>query len=144
MPKSQQTFNKKEKEKKRLKKREEKQRKKEERKSNSVGGELEDMIAYVDEFGNILDSPPEETKKKKDHDIQISTPKRPPEDTQKKGRLVHFNEEKGYGFIESLNGMEKVFVHQSEFTEDISIRNLVEYETEQDARGVRAVNVKKA
>jgi len=59
MAKSQATFMKKELEKKRLKKREEKQHKKEERKKNAGGGDLESMLAYVNEFGEITSTPPE-------------------------------------------------------------------------------------
>ena len=65
MAKSQDTFNKKEKEKKRLKKRQEKNLKREDRKSNSTGGELENMLAYVDENGNLTDTPPDPSKKRK-------------------------------------------------------------------------------
>ncbi len=36
---------------------------KQERQENSAGGSLDAMIAYVDEFGNITDTPPEENKK---------------------------------------------------------------------------------
>ncbi|MBN1990707.1 MAG: hypothetical protein JW783_14985 [Bacteroidales bacterium] len=42
----------------RAKKRIEKQKKKEERKENPSSGNLEDMIAYVDKFGNITSEPP--------------------------------------------------------------------------------------
>ena len=59
MAKSQATFMKKELEKKRLKKREEKQQRKEDRKKNSSGGDLENMLAYVNEFGEITSTPPE-------------------------------------------------------------------------------------
>ena len=78
MAKSQQTFNKKEKEKKRLKKRKDKQQKKEERRENSLGGGLENMLAYVDEDGNITDTPPDPAKKKKIDagSIEIGVPKR--------------------------------------------------------------------
>lgn len=58
---------KKELEKKRLKKREEKQQRKEERKKNSTGGDLENMLAYVNEFGEITSTPPE---KKADTDTE--------------------------------------------------------------------------
>lgn len=44
------------------KKKEDKLKKKEERAHTS--GSLDDMIAYVDEDGNIVDSPPEETPEK--------------------------------------------------------------------------------
>ena len=68
MARSQSSFNKREKEKKRLKRREDKQQKKEEKKANAETGntKLEDMIAYVDEFGNITDTPPDPEKKKKE------------------------------------------------------------------------------
>ena len=59
MAKSRETFNKKEKEKLRQKKKQEKVDKKEARKSNDKSTDFEDMIAYVDEFGNISDTPPE-------------------------------------------------------------------------------------
>ncbi|MFL2581897.1 MAG: hypothetical protein ACJ0QJ_01925 [Flavobacteriales bacterium] len=65
MARSQETFGKKEREKKRQKKKQEKALRKEERKSNASGGKFEDMIAYVDEFGQIVDTPPDPTKKTK-------------------------------------------------------------------------------
>lgn len=52
---------KKQREKKKQKKKEEKVQRKQERQENSSGGSLDAMIAYVDEFGNITDTPPEET-----------------------------------------------------------------------------------
>ena len=55
---SQETFNKKDKEKKRLKKRLDKQQKIANRKANSQGGGFENMIAYVDENGQITDTLP--------------------------------------------------------------------------------------
>ena len=54
MASSQETFSKKEREKKRLKKKKDKEEKKEERQANAKKGQsLEEMIAYVDENGNI-------------------------------------------------------------------------------------------
>jgi len=59
MAKSKITFNKKEREKKRLKKRNEKAEKMAERKANVVKGKsLDDMMAYVDENGNLSKHPP--------------------------------------------------------------------------------------
>lgn len=63
MGRSQNSFMKKQREKKKQKKKEEKMEKKKERQENATGGSLEEMIAYVDEFGNIVDTPPEEPKK---------------------------------------------------------------------------------
>ncbi len=54
------SFIKKQKTEKRLKKRKEKEQKKQFRKENSAGGGFENMIAYVDKFGNITSEPPAE------------------------------------------------------------------------------------
>lgn len=63
MARSQNSFIKRQKEKKKQEKKEEKQKKKEERQKNSVkGGSLDDMIAYLDEEGNIISK--EEMEKK--------------------------------------------------------------------------------
>jgi len=59
MSKSNNTFIKKQKELNRKKKREEKIEKKNERKKHATGGQLENMMAYVDENGNITSTPPE-------------------------------------------------------------------------------------
>lgn len=58
MAQSNNSYIKRQKEFQRKKKREEKEEKKNERKKNSVGGALENMLAYVDEFGNITSTPP--------------------------------------------------------------------------------------
>lgn len=61
MSKSQNTFIKNQKEKKKAQKKKEKEEKKQERRENNLkGGDLSDMIAYIDEFGNIVDEKPEE------------------------------------------------------------------------------------
>lgn len=52
------SYIKKQKTEKRLKKRKEKEQKKQLRRENSAGGGLENMIAYVDKFGNITSEPP--------------------------------------------------------------------------------------
>ena len=64
MAKSQETFSKKEAEKKKAQKKKEKEQRKEERKANAKSGSLEDMMAYVDEYGNITSTPPDPLKKK--------------------------------------------------------------------------------
>lgn len=58
MSKSNNAYIKKQKELQRKKKREEKVERKNERKKNSTGGSLENMLAYVDEFGNLTSQPP--------------------------------------------------------------------------------------
>lgn len=59
MAKSKQSFNKREKEKKRIKQREDKAQRREERKNNNNKGKpLEEMLAYLDENGNLSSVPP--------------------------------------------------------------------------------------
>ncbi len=62
MAKSQATFMKKQLEKNRLKKREEKEQRKQERQQNAGSGNLESMMAYVNEFGEITSTPPDPKK----------------------------------------------------------------------------------
>ena len=57
------TWNKKQNEKNKRKKKEDKAKRKEERKANSVGGSLENMTVYVDEFGSFSSTPPDPLKR---------------------------------------------------------------------------------
>src|SRR5437899_1216434 len=117
MGRSVETFSKKEREKKKFKKQQDKKEKAEERKANSDKGKgLEDMMAYIDDNGNISSTPPDPSKKRKiiTEDIQISVPKQgnlPPEDLIRTGVVSFFNESKGYGFIKDLQSQESIFVH---------------------------------
>jgi cold shock CspA family protein len=145
MAKSQETFSKKEKEKKRLKKRQEKLAKKEERKSNSTGGDLENMLAYVDEFGQISDTPPDPSKKTKvDADtIEIGVPKKEEGPAIRQGKVEFFNDQKGFGFIKENNSNEKFFVHVNGLIDQIKENDNVEFELERGMKGMDAVRVKK-
>lgn len=149
MGRSQETFSKKEKEKKRLKKRQEKEQKKEDRKSNSdKGKDIEEMFAYVDDDGNITDTPPDPTKKKKvikQEDIQIGTAKQAPADPAdliRKGIVAFFNDTKGYGFIKDMETQESIFVHQNGLIDKIKENNKVTFEVEPGQKGPTAVRVK--
>lgn len=147
MAKSQITFNKQDKEKKRLKKRLDKQQKREERKSNSPGGGFENMIAYVDENGNITDTSPDPAKKKKinANSIEVSVPKREKEEaiTIRTGRVEFFNDAKGFGFIKELETQEKYFVHANGLLEDIKENDVVTFEIERGFKGMNCIRVKK-
>jgi hypothetical protein len=59
MAKSQATFMKKQLEKNRQKKKEDKAIRKQERKETGGAGDLDSMMAYVNEFGEITSTPPE-------------------------------------------------------------------------------------
>jgi len=78
MGRSTETFSKKEREKKKAKKQLDKKEKAEDRKSSaSKGKSLDDMMAYVDENGNITSTPPDASRRKQvlAENIQIGTPK---------------------------------------------------------------------
>ena len=70
MGRSQNKFIKQQKEKQKLQKKKIKEERKKERKENNAkGGDLSDMMAYVDEFGNITSKPPgSEEDEKQDED----------------------------------------------------------------------------
>jgi S-adenosylmethionine hydrolase len=71
MGRSQNSFIKKQKENKRELKKKEKEAKKKERQENSLkGGDLDDMLAYVDEFGNITSEAPGTKQNEDDKELQ--------------------------------------------------------------------------
>jgi cold shock CspA family protein len=142
------SFSKKEKEKKKAQKRKEKAARKEARKNEDKSGKLEDMIAYVDENGNIVDTPPDETKKKKEikaEDIVLGVPQKEvlPDDHLYEGKVTFFNDDKGYGFIKDRDSQESYFVHMNNCQEPIGEGDRVQFETERGDRGMQAVKVKK-
>ncbi len=149
MAKSQQTFNKLEKEKKRLKKREEKAKRKVERLANSNKGEgLDSMIGYVDEYGFLTDTAPDPSKKIKidASSIVIGIPKKEDmeeEDPIKKGKVSFFDSSKGFGFIIENDTQAKYFVHVSGVMEEIQENDKVAFELERGLKGMNAVRVKK-
>jgi cold shock CspA family protein len=149
MTKSKETQNKKEKEKKKLKKRQDKQQKKEDRKTNSDKGKsFDDMIAYVDEYGNITSTPPDPMKKKiavKAEDIQIGVSRREDiedSDEPRSGSITFFNESKGYGFIKDSITQESIFVHINNLSEPVKENDKVTFDTERGPKGLSAINVK--
>ena len=145
MGKSQETFNKKEKEKKRLKKRQEKQQKMEERKNNPQASDLDSMMVYLDENGNFTDTPPDPTKKKKEikaSSIELGVPKREDEGPEKTGKVEFFNDEKGFGFIKETDTQEKYFVHANGLIDKIKENDKVQFELERGMKGMNAVRVK--
>ena len=147
MAKSQESFNKKEKEKKKRQKQKEKEQRKEERKSTSGKG-FDDMIAYVDEYGNITSTPPDPSKKRviNVEDIEIGTPKKEEYEEGENeitGVVTFFNETKGFGFIKNSKNNDSYFVHVNDLIDPIKDRDKVSFETEDGPRGTKAIKVKK-
>lgn len=147
MGKSQETYSKKEKEKKRLKKRQDKLLKKAERQESSVGGGLENMMAYLDENGNIVDSPPEITKKIEidASEIVLGVPAREEEEDQgdPEGKVAFYNDSKGYGFIKDLRTQESYFFHVNGLIDEVRENDKVTFVLERGPKGMNAVKVKR-
>lgn len=148
MAKSQQSWNKREREKKKLKEKQDKADKMQERKASGSGSRsLEDMMAYIDENGNIVDTPPDPAKRKEISldEIVIGVPKKSAEDdgaTDREGIISFFNESKGYGFIRDLQSGESIFVHVNQVNGTLKENQRVKFETEKGHKGLQAVNVR--
>lgn len=146
MAKSHDSFGKRETEKRKAQKRMEKEQRREERKSQGGGKSLDDMIAYVDENGNITSTPPDPARKKEisAEDIVISVARQsnlPEEPSVRSGVVTFFNNSKGYGFIRDINSQESIFVHINDLTENIRESDKVTFETRQGFKGPQAFNV---
>ena len=149
MARSQQTFSKSEKEKKRLKKREEKKKKMEARKAEKeANGSKGIDFAYVDHFGNLVDTPPDPSMKVEVEadDIVLGVPKKEETDEDsfnpvRLGKVNFFDHSKGFGFIIDDENNEKYFTHVSGLLDTINENDNVTFELEKGARGMNAVRV---
>jgi len=143
------TFGKKENQKKRLKQRQDKAEKMAERKANAKKGKsLDEMMAYLDENGNISSTPPDPKRKKifKQEDMQIGIPKledREQVDMLRTGVVTFFNNEKGFGFIKDSQTQESVFIHINQLSEPIKENEKVSFMVQMGPKGANAVDVKK-
>lgn len=141
------TYSKKAIQQKKAKKKQDKLERRAERKtSNDKGKSLEEMIVYLDEYGNITDVPPElQQKRKKANNLDKQPGADEPDITGKKytGMISLFFTEKGYGFISEDGTRETVFVHANKLSEPVNERDRVAYEKEKTPKGYAAINVKK-
>lgn len=149
MGRSQETYNKKEREKKKRKKKKDKAEKREQRKLDALEGvNRQPQFMYLDEDGNLTSEKPDPTMKKKEvslEDIEISIPKRDKSDAPdhtRLGKVKFFNTEKGYGFITDLSSQESVFVHMEGLLEEIKESDKVTFEVRKGPKGLIAEKVK--
>lgn len=148
MARSQQTFSKKEREKKKRKKKqdkmEERARRKQERMERGKVA-FEDKLMYVDENGNLSDTPPDPSKKKviKAEDIPLGVPyvEHEPVNAKRVGTVKFYNTEKGYGFITDDKTRDSIFVHMNGLEEPIRENDKVRFDTEKGPKGPVAINV---
>jgi cold shock CspA family protein len=139
------TWSKKERERKKQQNKKEKEERKLERKNNARdGNDLDSMLAYVDENGNLSSSPPVPSKKSKakntgqnETDEGAST-----DDRVKKGIVTFFDQSKGYGFIQEDATRKSYFVHVNSVGQSIGKEDRVTFEVEMTPKGASAVKVK--
>lgn len=145
------TFSKRERRKKKIERRREKEFRRDERRQLPVKQKsLEEMMAYVDENGNLSDTPPDPKNAYKAavEDIVIDVPKALPDDPDAipTGVVSYFDPSKGYGFIVNDRTQERLFVHVNSFAEpttELSIGDKVSYTPTRSPRGMQATAVVK-
>ena len=139
------TWNKRERENKKQQERKEKEQRRQERKeNNNKGKSLDEMMAYIDENGNISSVPPDPRKKTviNAEDIEIGVPKHNPADDLRRGIITFFNHDKGFGFIKDQQTGESIFVHASSSADELKENARVVFEVEKGPRGLSAINVR--
>ena len=145
MGRSKETYGKKEVRNKKMKKRKDKELRKQEKKEQGKQS-LEDMIAYVDDNGMIIDTPPDLSQKEEIdvNSIEIQIPKKEfREDIGSRvGTVTKFDESKGFGFIHDTTTKESIFFHINDCEGEIKNGNLVEFDTERGTKGIKAKDVK--
>ena len=144
MAKSQQTFNKLEREKNKAKKREEKRKKMAARREAKARGEYkQDEFVYVDFNGNFTDTPPDPEEKEQIslESIIISPTKKDDVDTRVNGKVTFYDDEKGFGFIKNALNQDSYFFHFSECPDTLAIGDKVEFELIRGEKGMNAVKI---
>ena len=132
-----------------MQKRKEKEERKEQRKSESKDGKsFEDMLAYVDENGNITSTPPDPTRKKaviSESEVNLESRNKggaAAPDERRTGRVTFFNEKKGFGFIRDDASKDSVFVHINALEANVAENTAVTFEVERTVKGLSAVRVR--
>lgn len=146
MSKGRESFGKRERQKKKLQKKKDKEQRKEERKADPGSKpSFDDMIAYVDENGNLSSTPPDPSKRKEikaEHiDISVAPTAHIPKDAVRQGRVKFFNESKGFGFISDDQTGEDIFVHANSLHQPVKENDKVTYKTERGFKGLSAIDV---
>jgi cold shock CspA family protein len=139
------SFHKKDIEKSKQQKKKEKLQRKEERRQQGTSS-FEDMIAYVDANGIIVDEPPLHTRKDEIaiEDIEVSIPRSEEveEAGEPTGRVDFYDEGRGFGFIKEKGSVNKYFFHKSNAEPGIQEDNMVTFRLERGPKGMNAVDVK--
>ncbi|GAA4335508.1 cold shock domain-containing protein [Flaviaesturariibacter amylovorans] len=148
MAKSKETFSKREMENRKRKQRQEKNERKLARKDQAPKS-FDDMIAYLDENGNLT-TQPVDIKKKKVYSLE-EVPDAVPkaehfilDDSMHTGNVQYFSKSKGFGFINDSVTGERIFVHKDQCNFPIMEGDKVTYILRSGDRGLLATLVRKA
>ena len=133
------SFSKKENFKKKLQKQKDKALRREERKTNNDKGK-ETEFMYVDAYGRLTSTPPEERLEVDLDDIQLGAAPVEAESPIKTG-IVTFLSDKGYGFITENKTNENVFFHSNNCAVPVKKGNKVSFEKERSPKGFSAINI---
>lgn len=138
MARSQETFNKKNVRNKKEKKRKEKEKRKLEKREEDTK-DFDDMIAYVNEFGEISSTPFEDQKNapkdvNKDkfegkEDLVVEA------DDTNTGIIDYYNDDKGFGFIIEKGTKRKLFVHINDSKSKLKEGNKVKFTPLKEKKG---------
>lgn len=135
------SFSKKEHSKKKAQKLNEKAQRREERKSNNNKGKsLEDMLVYVDQYGNLTDVHPDD--QKEDQPAYIREAETGSSIDKEYTGVVSYYSDKGYGFITQDNSKDNLFVHSSDLSGTLSQGDKVSFKKQKTTKGLRALDVK--
>ncbi|MBV7532472.1 cold-shock protein [Chitinophaga sp. sic0106] len=140
------SFSKKENRNKKAKAKENKAQKKQDRKeNNNKGKSLEDMLAYVDEYGNLSSTPPDHSNKVEidSKDIRIGATPRPAEDPLRTGMVTFYNSTKGFGFISDDQSREDIFFHMNDLLVPVKEKDKVSFLRDRNAKGYYAKEIKR-
>lgn len=120
----------------------------EQRRQNSDKGKnLEELFAYVDEYGNLSSSPPDPSKKRTinaDDIVFQSAPRTETADeaeTARKGKVTYYSDAKGFGFITDSETSDRIFAHVSELLQPVKEGDMVTYFSQKNEKGFFATKV---
>ena len=120
------------------------ERRQERKESNSKGKGLNEMLAYVDEYGNLSETPPE----KGINSLQRIPPvvgnsrETDSDRGEKSGIVIFYDDSRGYGFIKNAYHRESIFVHANSSSVELEENLKVTFETQKGPKGLTAVNVR--
>mgnify|MGYP003576531232 CR=1 FL=1 len=138
------TWNKREREQKKRNAKKQKAEKKLERKENTDKGKsLDEMLAYVDENGNLTETPPDKNARPSQiiPPVVANSNALNAQDNTRKGIVTYFDPNKGYGFIKDSQTQESIFVHINSSSVQLKENLKVAFEMQKGPRGFAAANV---